>query len=55
MTDGVGKPLENAQQVRDTLAGWWAAPPEIYTFAGQVGFARRAHIDDRTVVGVWFE
>ncbi len=55
MTDGVGGPMESAAQVRDTLAEWWATPPDIFTFAQQVGFARKGHMDDRTVVGVWFE
>jgi hypothetical protein len=55
MTDGVGVPLESSEQVRDTLAGWWTSPPDIFTFAQQVGFARKGHMDDRTVVGVWFE
>jgi hypothetical protein len=55
MTDGVGVPLEGAAQVRDALAGWWADPPDVFTFAQQVGFARKGHLDDRTVVGVWFE
>lgn len=55
MTDGVGVPLEGSAQVRETLADWWAAPPDVFTFAQQVGFARKGHMDDRTVVGVWFE
>jgi serine/threonine protein phosphatase PrpC len=55
MTDGVGVPLEGSAQVRETLAGWWATPPDVFTFAQQVGFARKGHMDDRTVVGVWFE
>jgi serine/threonine protein phosphatase PrpC len=55
MTDGVGVPLEGSAQVRDTLAAWWNAPPDVFTFAQQVGFARKGHMDDRTVVGVWFE
>jgi hypothetical protein len=53
MTDGVGLPLETTAEVRDTLAAWWSAPPPIFRFAGQVGFARTTHLDDRTVVGVW--
>lgn len=55
MTDGVGVPLEGSEQVRETLAGWWATPPDVFRFAQQVGFARKGHMDDRTVVGVWFE
>jgi serine/threonine protein phosphatase PrpC len=54
-TDGVGKPLEYSPQVQDTLAGWWATPPDVFTFARQVGFARKSHIDDRTAVGVWLD
>jgi hypothetical protein len=55
MTDGVGVPLEGAADVRATLGRWWAAPPDPFTFARQVGFARRSHMDDRTVVGIWFD
>ena len=55
MTDGVGVPLQGSDQVKETLADWWATPPDVFTFAQQVGFARKGHIDDRTVVGVWFE
>lgn len=55
MTDGVGVPLEGAADVRATLAQWWAAPPDPFTFGRQVGFARRSHMDDRTVVGIWFD
>jgi hypothetical protein len=47
--------LQGSGQVRDTLGGWWAAPPDVFTFARQVAFARRGHMDDRTVVGVWFD
>lgn len=54
-TDGVGQPLRDARQVQETLAQWWATPPDIFTFARQVAFARKAHVDDRTVVGVWFD
>jgi hypothetical protein len=53
MSDGVGVPLQGSAQVRETLAQWWAAPPNIFTFAQQVGFARKGHMDDRTVVGIW--
>ncbi|GAA1640331.1 protein phosphatase 2C domain-containing protein [Actinoplanes couchii] len=55
MTDGVGVPLQGSAQVRETLAGWWAGPPDVFTFARQVGFARKGHMDDRTAIGVWFE
>ena len=54
MTDGVADPLgTGAGEVGETLASWWAAPPDPFTFAAQVGFARRSFDDDRTVVGVW--
>ena len=53
MSDGVGTPLETTAEVRATLADWWSAPPPVFRFAGQVGFARKTHMDDRTVVGVW--
>lgn len=53
MSDGVGNPLAWSAEVRGTLASWWASPPELLTFAAQVGFARKSHIDDRTVVGIW--
>jgi hypothetical protein len=53
MTDGVGLPLAVAAEVRDTLAEWWSSPPTIFEFGRQVGFARKSHLDDRTVVGVW--
>jgi len=55
MTDGVGVPLQGSGQVRETLAAWWASAPDLFTFAQQVGFARKGHMDDRTVIGVWFE
>lgn len=53
MTDGVGNPLAWSAEVRHTLASWWGSPPDLLTFAAQVGFARKSHIDDRTVVGIW--
>lgn len=53
MTDGVGNPLAWGPDVQATLARWWASPPDPLTFAAQVGFARKSHIDDRTVVGIW--
>lgn len=53
MTDGVGNPLAWSAEVRTTLARWWVQPPDPLSFAAQVGFARRSHIDDRTVVGIW--
>lgn len=53
MTDGVSNPLLWSPEVQETLARWWARPPDPYTFAAQVGFAKKTHVDDRTVVGIW--
>jgi Protein phosphatase 2C len=53
MTDGVSNPLSWNSDVRETLAGWWARPPDPFSFAAQVGFARKTHTDDRTVIGIW--
>jgi serine/threonine protein phosphatase PrpC len=53
MSDGVGNPLAWVGEVQTTLADRWATPPDVYTFGSQVGFARRTHVDDRTVVGLW--
>ncbi|MGH3149782.1 MAG: PP2C family protein-serine/threonine phosphatase, partial [Streptosporangiaceae bacterium] len=53
MTDGVGNPLAWSAEVRHALASWWGSPPDLLAFAAQVGFARKSHIDDRTVVGIW--
>jgi hypothetical protein len=53
MTDGVSNPLLWSPEVRETLARWWARPPDPYNFAAQVGFAKKTHVDDRTVVGIW--
>jgi len=53
MSDGVANPLRWSSEVRKTLAGWWLQPPDPFSFAAQVGFARRSHIDDRTVIGIW--
>lgn len=53
MTDGVGAPLAHIDDVRTCLAAWWTDRPSIFDFASQVSFARKSHMDDRTVVGVW--
>jgi hypothetical protein len=53
MSDGVGNPLKWSADVQDALAGWWREPPDPFTFAAQVSFARRSHMDDRTVIGIW--
>jgi hypothetical protein len=53
MSDGVGTPLSMNTQVQTTLAEWWKRPPDPFTFASQVAFARKSFMDDRTVVGLW--
>jgi hypothetical protein len=53
VSDGIGNPLRWSQEVRDTLAAWWERPPDPFTFAAQAGFARKSHMDDRTVIGIW--
>lgn len=53
LSDGVANPLAWNPAVQDALAGWWAAPPDPLTFAAQVGFACKTHMDDRTAVGIW--
>jgi hypothetical protein len=53
MTDGVGLPLSWGRDVQEKLAEWWSRPPDPLTFAAQVGFARKSHLDDRTVIGIW--
>lgn len=53
MTDGVANPLRWSGLVRAAFTTWWTATPDPYSFAAQVGFARRTHVDDRTVVGLW--
>ncbi len=53
MTDGVSNPLSWSSGVQETLARWWARPPDPFSFAAQVAFARKTHTDDRTVIGIW--
>ena len=55
VTDGIGGPLDESGEVRDALAEWWSAAPDLFTFGSQVAFARKTQIDDRTAVGVWFD
>jgi serine/threonine protein phosphatase PrpC len=55
MSDGIGDPLARHSDVGRTLAQWWAAPPDIFEFGRQVGFARDSYGDDRTVVGLWLQ
>jgi hypothetical protein len=53
MSDGVSNPMRWSSDVQRVLAEWWSRPPDIFTFAAQVGFARKSHMDDRTVIGIW--
>ena len=53
MSDGVANPLRWSGDVQRALADWWEQPPDAFAFAAQVGFARKSHLDDRTVVGIW--
>ncbi|WP_432927416.1 protein phosphatase 2C domain-containing protein [Microbispora sp. CA-135349] len=53
MSDGIANPLKWCDDVRATLAHWWERPPDPFTFAAQAAFARKSHVDDRTVVGIW--
>jgi hypothetical protein len=53
MSDGVANPLAWAGEVQTNLARWWATAPNIYNFGADVGFVRKSHMDDRTVVGLW--
>ncbi len=53
MTLGLANPLTWSEQVRTTLADWWSSPPDPFTFAAQANFARKSHLDDRTVIGIW--
>ena len=53
MTNGVANPLRWSSDVQETLAAWWQHPADPFGFAAQVGFARKSHMDDRTVIGIW--
>jgi hypothetical protein len=53
MSDGIANPLKWSRDVQEALADWWIQPPDPFTFAAQVGFARKSHLDDRTVIGIW--
>ena len=53
MSDGVGDPLGEVDEIRSTLAQRWATAPDIFEFGHQVDFARETYVDDRTVVGLW--
>ncbi|HET9896469.1 MAG TPA: protein phosphatase 2C domain-containing protein [Streptosporangiaceae bacterium] len=53
MSDGVSNPLRWNGRVQEALARWWRRPPDSIEFAAQIGFAMKAHVDDRTVIGIW--
>jgi hypothetical protein len=53
MSDGVANPLRWSHDVQEALAQWWARPPDPFTFGAQVSFARKSHMDDRTVIAMW--
>jgi Protein phosphatase 2C len=53
MSDGVANPLKWSEAVQKQLGAWWAESPDPFTFAAQVSFARKSHMDDRTVIGIW--
>jgi hypothetical protein len=53
MSDGVANPLRWSRDVQEALAEWWIRPPTPFAFAEQVSFARKTHMDDRTVIGIW--
>lgn len=54
VTDGLGDPLGSGSGVVGRfLATMWETPPELFAFAGQVGFYRKSFTDDRTAVAIW--
>jgi hypothetical protein len=54
MTDGVGDPIGQGDGlVAQRLGSWWRQPPDQFTFAAQVDFARQTFTDDRTCVALW--
>ncbi|HVY09525.1 MAG TPA: protein phosphatase 2C domain-containing protein [Mycobacteriales bacterium] len=53
MTDGFSNPMAWSEDVQREVAARWSTPPDLFTFGAQVGFPRRGHMDDRTVVGLW--
>jgi serine/threonine protein phosphatase PrpC len=55
MTDGVANALGWSTDVQTALAQWWQRPADPFTFGAQASFARKSHMDDRTVVGLWYE
>ena len=55
LSDGLANPLKWSSAVQESLAKWWSQPPDHFTFAAQVDFAMKGHVDDRTAVGLWFE
>lgn len=54
MTDGLGDPLGTGRGVVGRfLAEVWAEPPDVLSFASQLGFLRKTFVDDRTAFCVW--
>jgi hypothetical protein len=54
MTDGIGDPLgDGSGPVGEALASMLRNAPDIYDFARICDFARRTHMDDRTLLGIW--
>lgn len=54
MSDGIGDPLgDGSGLVGEALGAQLRTAPDIYDFARICDFARRTHMDDRTLVGIW--
>ena len=54
MTDGLGDPLGSGTGVVGRfLEHAWAKPPDLLSFACQLGFLRKTYTDDRTAFAVW--
>jgi serine/threonine protein phosphatase PrpC len=55
-TDGLAKPFEGNESVRDRLAEWWGGhPPGLPEFYWQLSFRAQTYVDDRSVVCAWFD
>jgi hypothetical protein len=54
MTDGLGDPLGTGKgAVGAFLAEMWRQPPDLLSFASQLGFLRKTFVDDRTAFSIW--
>lgn len=54
MTDGLGDPLGSGHgAVGRFLGELWSKPPDLLSFAAQLGFLRRTFTDDRTAFVSW--